>query len=51
MGSYKGVSLEQWQDKLGHRWAVAPRMGKSGIIAMATFKKEEEAKEYIERIN
>lgn len=50
-GLYHGQNLEQWWDKLGHRWAVSPRMGKDGIIAVATFRTEEEAKHYIDRTN
>ena len=54
MGEYKGVSLDKWLDESGERWAVAPRLGDvegdRGLKAMATFKTEEEAKHYIDKL-
>lgn len=54
MKTYKDIPLQHWEDGDGERWAVNPRMvdidGDRGLKAMATFKTEEEAKHYIDKL-
>lgn len=54
MRTYKDIPLHNWLDEYGDRWAVAPRLvdvdGDKGLKAMATFKTEEEAKLYIDKL-